>query len=107
MAEDCRQEMLAAEAALNRAAHRLGLLVNLLEHEVAVAALVDAVTDNLRLLLLPSDLAVITVKYLYRGSRDVSSVALLEVDEPPCHGKERDLVRRDEVLADAEADDER
>ena len=47
MPEYSRQEMLAAEAALNRAAHGLWLLIDLLEHEMAVAALVDAVSNDL------------------------------------------------------------
>ena len=34
-------------------------------------------------------------------------VGKVEVDEPSCYGKERDLVGRDEVLPDAKSDDER
>ena len=40
-------------------------------------------------------------------ARDLGDVALLEIDEPLRHGQQRRHAARDEVLADAEPDDER
>ncbi len=88
-------------------AQRLGLLVDLLEHEVLVAALLGGLgrpVDRRHVTLADDPVDI--------GDRDaprsqVGDVAVLEEDDPVGMGEDRGHVRGEEALAVAEADDER
>ena len=98
---------LEADPAEERVAHRAGLLVDLLQHEVAEAALLGLHRVPRDPLRGPRDGVAGEVRELHVVRRHRRDVAVLEEEEVAGVGEEGRDVRRHEALALAEADDER
>ena len=106
-----------AERGLEQAAvgHALGqrvgdgarLLVDFLEHEVAVLALLRRIGGQLALAHRALGGVAVLVEHLDGRAADVGDVAFFEEHEAARDRQQRGDVRGDEVLADAEADDDR
>ena len=90
-----------------RVADHLGLLVDLLRHEVAVVALVDEERGGERARDRPLDRLAAAVADGDAAARQHRPVAVLEIGDGVGEGRERDGVGADEHLAVAEADGER
>jgi hypothetical protein len=86
---------------------RARLLVDLLEHEVPVLALLGGIGGELALADRTVDGSAVLVEHLDGGAADVGDVAFLQEHEAARHGQQRGDVRGDEVLVDPEADDHR
>ena len=82
------------------------LLVDLLEHEVRVLALVGGVGRELALVRLAYDGGTRPVDDAHGGATDLGDIAFLEEHEMARDGQQRRDVRGDEVLRVAEADDD-
>ena len=96
-----------AYAVADRLAHRLGLLVDLLEHERLVAALLGRLVVPVELFDLGMlDLGAVAEE-ARAGGRDLDDLAVVGEDRAARLREERGDVRREEVLALAETDDER
>ena len=95
-----------SRAVADRLAHRLGLLVDLLEHERLVAALLGR-------LVVPVDLDHVRLDDLVAAmedralGRDRDDVVVVDQLHAASLGQERSDRRREEHLALADADDER
>ena len=105
-AERVGHDAVIGDASVEGVGDRARLLENLLEHEVAVGFLVDRIGTPLGLVNGPLDLLSLGIKDPDRVAPDIRKVALFEMDEAPCHGQERRHAARDEVLPEAETDDE-
>ena len=101
------QHARAPEPPFERIAHDPRLFVDLALHVVAVVALVDLVEDMLDTDRRPHDRLVCRAPHADGIAADVHQVAFLEEDEPVRHGTQRQDVRGDEILLDADSDDER
>ncbi|MNF72908.1 hypothetical protein D3C84_548980 [compost metagenome] len=99
--------MVVAQAAFQGALHHLGLLVDLLEHEVAVFALVGGLGAFVVLHLLALYGAALLVPDLHAVAANLGDVALFQVDETVGDLAQGQLVGGEEVLAQAEADHQR
>ncbi len=91
----------------DRLAERLGLLVDLLEHEVVVAALLGGLGRPVDDRLGPLADVAVDVGDDDAGRPHVGDVALLEEDDPVRVGEDRRDVARDEALLAVQPDDER
>ena len=89
------------------AQQRGGLLVHLLEHEVLVAALLGSLDRPVDLGHQPLARRAVDAGDRHTLGRDVGDVALLEEDDALGVGQDGGDVRGEEVLALADADDER
>ena len=85
-AEDVRQDVVVRDAALERVGDRLRLLVNFLEHVVAIFAALDRVRPKMRLLDRALRGRAVLVVDLHAVDGRVGDVTLGEVDEAPRHG---------------------
>ena len=83
-AENLGQDVAAAEAPLERIGDCLRLLVDFLEHVVAIFAALDCVGAEVRLLDRALHRVAVLVVYLYTVDARVGDVALGQVDEAPC-----------------------
>ncbi len=101
------QQAAAGNALLERLGYRARLLVDLLEHEMPVLAALDRVGGQVAFPHGSRDFAARRLDDANRLAADFGDVALLEKQEPPRHGQQRGDVRGDEILVDAEADDDR
>ena len=90
-----------------RVADHLGLLVDFLGHEMAIAALVDQQGAGDRFHLLARDLATLQIENLAPLARQHRPVAVLQIGDPVRERGERDGVGAEEHLALAVADRER
>ena len=88
-------------------ADHLGLLVNLLRHEVAVVALVDEKGRGERARDRPLDSLAVAVADGDAGPSDHGPVAVGEIGDGVGEGRERDRIGAHEHLATAEAERER
>ena len=84
-----------------------GLLVDLLEHEVAEAAALDLAGLPVERHHRPLDRAPVGVEHAQARRRDDGHVAVLEVDAAARQGDHRGGVGGDDVLAVAEPDHQR
>ncbi len=104
---ELERDAAALQALADRLAHRLGLLVDLLEHERLVAALLGGrlvpVDDRLGAL----ELATLDVVQGDALGRDGDQLAVLDLLDAPRLREEGHDVRRDERLALADAEHER
>src|SRR5690606_35317940 len=95
------------DAAVKRVGERAGLVVDFLQHEAPVRALLGRFGVPLRLVhVAPHDVA-FCIEYANGLAADLGDVALLEIDEALRDRQQRGHAARDEVLADTEADHER
>ena len=106
-AERVEHELVAADAVADRLAHCLRLLVDLLEHERLVAALLGGLVVPVELF----DCGMIDLRAVAEeprtGRRDLDDLAVVREDRAARLREKRCNVRREEVLALAETDDER
>ena len=95
-----------ADAPVQSVADNLGLLVDFLEHEVAVLALFDF--GNLAGDVGDFTLnALVCVPDLHFFQGEFGDIAFFQIHEAVCDLPECQRVRRDEILTNADADDER
>ncbi|MNZ82960.1 hypothetical protein D3C78_1016750 [compost metagenome] len=99
--------MVAAQAAFEGALHHLGLLVDFLEHEVAVLALLRRLGALVELHGVALHAAAFGIPYLHAVLADLGDVALLQVDEAVGDLAQGQRVGGEEVLAQAQTDDQR
>ena len=90
-----------------RVGDRARLLVDFLEHEVAVLPLLGGVGGQFALAHRALGAVAILVEHLDRGAADVGDVAFFQEHEAARHRQQRGDVRGHEVLVDPEADDHR
>ena len=90
-----------------RVGDRARLLVDFLEHEVAVLALLGRIRRQLALAHRALGGVAVLVEHLDRGAANVGDVAFFEEHEAARHRQQRRDVRGDEVLVDAETHDHR
>jgi hypothetical protein len=83
------------------------LLVDFLQHEVAVFALLGRIRRQLALGDRPLDRLAAGIPDLHTAQANVGDVPLFEEDETPGHWQQRRHVGRDEMLADAHPDHDR
>ena len=96
------------DAVADRDLEALGLLVDLLEHEGLVAlALGDLLVPVDPDLLELDRAAVLGADHAHAAGRDLDDLAVVRVGDAARLGEERGEVRREEVLAVAEADHQR
>ena len=95
------------EVVRERVGNHLRLLVNLLQHEVAMVALVDGEARGDRMHDRALDALSLVVENLHRAARDDRPVAVFEIGDRLGEGRERDRVGAQEHLALAMADRER
>ena len=96
-----------ATRSCQRVGDRARLLVDFLEHEVAVLALLGGVRGQLALAHRALDRVAVLVEDLDGRAADVGDVAFFEEHEAARHRQQRRDVGGDEVLVDAQADDHR
>ena len=106
-AERLDQHLVLAQAAFQGALHHRGLLVDFLEHEVAELALVGGFGAIAILHGFALDGLAIDIPDLHAVTADLGDVALLQVHEAVGNLAQRQLVGRQEVLAQAQADHQR
>ncbi|MNO88854.1 hypothetical protein D3C76_803210 [compost metagenome] len=106
-AEGFHQHLLATQAAFEGALDDLGLLVDFLEHEVAVLALVRGLGAFVVLHGLALHRAAGGVPELHAVAADFGDVALFQIDEAVGDLAQGELVGSEEVLAEAQADHQR
>ena len=82
------------------------LLVDFLEHEVTVLALIRRVGAVLKAGYLPLDGAAIAIEYGNGVLSDIGDIAFFQEHEPVGHWQQRQLVRRDEVFANTHTNDQ-
>src|SRR6185312_15448733 len=83
------------------------LLVNLLEHEVAVLSLLRRIGRQLALADRALDGVTVAIDDLNRRAANLGDIAFFEEHEPPRHGQQRRDIGGDEVLLYAEPYDDR
>ena len=101
------QDPLAPQARFQRGAQRVGLFMDFLLHVVAVGALVRGVAVVLNAHRRAHHGAVAGVPEGHVRGGEVHQVSLLQEDEAVCHRAQRQRIRGDEVLADANAHHQR
>ena len=106
-AEYLGQHATAGDAPLERVRNRLRLLVDFLEHVMAVFAALDCIGAEMRQLDRTLHGAAVLVVYSYAIARGVGDVAFGKIDEAPCHRQQRMDVRGDELFTVGEAGDHR
>ncbi|MCY1398324.1 hypothetical protein D9M71_133530 [compost metagenome] len=106
-AEGVDQDVVGAQAAFHGALHDLGLLMDFLEHEVAVLALVGSFGAFVVLHLLALHGAALLVPDLQAVTADLGDIAFFQVDEAVGDLAQGQLVGSEEVLAQAQADHQR
>ena len=106
-AERLHQHLIVGQTAFQGALHHLGLLVDFLEHVVAVFALVGGFGAVLQLQGLALHLAAFHVPDAHAVAADLGDVALLQVQETVGHLAQGQLVGGQEVFAQAETDHQR
>ncbi len=99
--------MAAFQVAVERGGDRAGLLVDFLEHEVTVGALVGAVGRNRGNPDRAAGRLAGSVEDLHRITADLDQVAFLEVDHLLGQRHQRSCVRGQKMLANTDADDQR
>ena len=104
-AERGLQQPAVGHAFGQRVGHGARLLVDFLEHEVAVLALLGRIRRQLALADRALGGVAVLVEHLDRGAADVGDVAFFEEHEPAGHGQQRGDVRGHEVFVDAQTDD--
>ncbi len=106
-AERLEHQLVAADAVADRLAHRLGLLVDLLEHERLVAALLGFLVVPVELLHLEVLALDAVLEETDGRRRDLDDLAVVGEHRAARLAEEGGDVRGEEVLALAEPDDER
>ena len=100
-------DLAALDAPVEGVGQSAGLLEDLLQHEVPVGALLRRVRAPLRLVDFAFYGLAVRTEDVHLAARDLRDVALLEIDEALCHRQQRGHSACDEVLPDAEPDDQR
>lgn len=95
------------EAAFQGALHDAGLLVDFLEHEVPVLALVGGFGAFVVLHGLALHVVALDIPQAHAVATDLGDIAFFQVDEAVGHLAQRQLVGSEEVLAKPEADYQR
>ena len=103
--EDCGQNVIVAEGAGQGVADRLGLLEDLLEHEVAVLALVQAVRGVLVTCDRTVHAVVLAIPDFALLAVDACVVAFFQIAEAVSHLEQGERVGGQVVFAAALADD--
>ncbi len=106
-AEGLHQHVIGAQAAFQGALHHLGLLVDFLEHEVAVLALLRRLGAFVELHGVALHAAAFGIPDLHAVLADLGDVALLQIDEAVGDLAQGQRVGGQEVLAQAQTDHQR
>ena len=101
------QHLRIAQPAFQGALHDLGLLVNFLEHEVAVLALVGGFRAVLVLHGLALHRLAVDIPDVQAVATDLGDIAFFQVDEPVGDLAQGQRVGGQEVLAQTQADHQR
>ena len=97
----------AFDATVERIGQRARLLENLLEHEMSERTFLRGIAAPLSLVNFALHGLAVGAEDIDAVARDLRDVALFEINKALRHRQQRRHAARDEVLADAEADDER
>ena len=89
VAECLCQQMAAGNPFGQRVGHSFGLLVDLLEHEVAVPSFVHGVCAELALFHWPVRFFSFAVEHLYRRAGNFGDITILEKYKAPCNRQQR------------------
>ncbi len=106
-AERLHQHLAIAQAAFEGALHHLGLLVDFLEHEVTVFALVRRLGAFVVLHGFALHRLAVDIPDLHAVATDFGDVAFLQIHEAIGDLTQRQLIGCEEVLAQAQADHQR
>ena len=106
-AERGLEQLAAGDAFLERLRDGARLLVDFLQHVVREVALLRRIGRELALVHLALDRVAVLVQDAVAVAADLADVAFLEEDEAARHRQQRRHVGGDEVLAVAQADDDR
>lgn len=106
-AEAFHHYLVLPEAAFQGALHDAGLLVDFLEHEVPVLALVGGFGAFVVLHGLALHVVALDIPQAHAVATDLGDIAFFQVDEAVGHLAQRQLVGSEEVLAKPEADHQR
>jgi len=106
-AEGRLEQATVGDALLERLSDCAGLLVDLLQHVVAVLPFLRRLSGELAVAHSSIDRVVVAVLDPKRSAANLRHVPLLEKDEAAGHGQKRGNVRSHEVLIDAETNDHR
>lgn len=99
--------MITAQAAFQGVGDGLGLLVDLLEHVVAVFTLVTGIVGEFGLLLFAHHGVAVGIEDMHIATGHFGHITLFQEDEATGHRQQRHLVGGDKVLADTAADHQR
>ena len=106
-AEGLLEQPAIRDAFLERVRHGARLLVDLLQHEVAVLALLGSIGRQFALAYGALDVVALAIDDAHRGAAHFGHVTLFEEHESARDRQQRGHVRGDEILVHAHADDDR